>query len=126
MSVYLASHPRVLGLLRDAKRSTEEDGLRLVLADFLEDHGDLDRAEFIRLQCRPRPHDRAGRSRRQGLLDLHGGAWLGPLWRWRLSPVCWHRGLLSCGLPTGFRHEDVGPTLPWIDTVVLSVTGRKT
>jgi uncharacterized protein (TIGR02996 family) len=30
----------------------EDTGLRLVYADWLEEHGDADRAEFIRVQCR--------------------------------------------------------------------------
>ena len=63
MSVYLYSHPRVLSLLEAAKCSPEENCHRLVLADWLEDHGDPDRAEYIRLQCRPGPDD--ADSRRQ-------------------------------------------------------------
>src|SRR4051794_10352800 len=36
------------GILADP----EDDGPRLVYADWLEEHGEADRAEFIRLQCR--------------------------------------------------------------------------
>ena len=39
-------------LLAGVRESPEEDGPRLVLADWLEDHGEADRAEFIRLQIR--------------------------------------------------------------------------
>jgi uncharacterized protein (TIGR02996 family) len=125
MTIYLSSHPRVLSLLHTAKQSPEDDGVRLVLADYLEDHGDPDRAEFIRLQCQPLNHRPEWKKRQEELLSLHGGAWLGPLWDRPLFPVEWHRGLLSCGFPPKFRHQDVGSTLPWIDTAVLAVTGSR-
>ena len=67
MSVYLARHPRVLSLLSGVKESPEDDTPRLVLADFLEEHGDPDRAEFIRIQCRRRPRSDADMER-EGLL----------------------------------------------------------
>ena len=121
MTTYLATHPRVLSLLDAAKESPQDDGPRLVLADFLEDHGDPDRAEFIRLQVARRPGDAA---REEALLSRHGGAWLGPLWRWWLHPVGWHRGLLSAGLPRGVSAYDVADALPWADTLLLPVTGR--
>jgi uncharacterized protein (TIGR02996 family) len=43
-------HPRLLGLLRQAKLCPDQDGPRLVLADWLEESGHSDRAEFVRLQ----------------------------------------------------------------------------
>ena len=42
----------VQALLSAAKHSPEDDRPRLILADFLEDSGDLARAEFLCLQCR--------------------------------------------------------------------------
>jgi uncharacterized protein (TIGR02996 family) len=116
----------VLSLLEAAKQSPEDEGPRLVLADWLEDHGDTDRAEFIRLQCRPGPHDADSRKRQDELIRAHGGAWLGPLWNCPMYPVRWHRGLLSCGLPAGLRHDDAGVALAWIDTALFTVNGRKT
>ena len=85
MSGYLSTNPQVLALLQEAKENPEEDGPRLVLADFLEDHGDPDRAEFIRLQCRLAagavPLEHAQREQIQMRcnqhLDRHGGCWLG-------------------------------------------------
>jgi uncharacterized protein (TIGR02996 family) len=41
--------PEALALLHDVKENPDDDGLRLVLADWLEDHGDA-RAELIRVQ----------------------------------------------------------------------------
>jgi uncharacterized protein (TIGR02996 family) len=39
------------GFLQDILEHPDDDAPRLVYADWLEDHGDTDRAEFIRLQC---------------------------------------------------------------------------
>ena len=75
-------------LLREIRESPEDEALRLVYADWLEDHGEAeraDRAEFIRLQIelaraplddprRPELEFRVG-----GLLEDHEQAWLGPL-----------------------------------------------
>jgi uncharacterized protein (TIGR02996 family) len=44
----MSEHP---GLLADVLEHPDEDGPRLVFADWLEDQGDLDRAEFVRVQC---------------------------------------------------------------------------
>jgi uncharacterized protein (TIGR02996 family) len=44
--------PRVVALLAEIKERPWDDLPRLILADWLEDHGEADRAEFIRLQCR--------------------------------------------------------------------------
>jgi uncharacterized protein (TIGR02996 family) len=62
----------------------DDDGVRLVYADWLEERGDV-RGEFIRLDCTlARLPAGAGRrppleARRQHLLAAHGDAWLGPL-----------------------------------------------
>lgn len=63
-------------LLADVYAHPDEDGPRLVYADFLEEKGDP-RAELIQLQCAaPSPaHDKRVRA----LLDKHGKQWLGPL-----------------------------------------------
>src|SRR5262249_51258581 len=119
----------LLALLRQAKEEPHDDGPRLVLADYLEDRGDLARAEFIRLQCRvARPlandddSERNERARRSELLhDRHGGAWLGSLWRWWLSPLRWHRGLLSVRLPRRIDARNLIDVLPWIDTALFLV-----
>jgi uncharacterized protein (TIGR02996 family) len=132
MSDYLSSQPQVLALLREARERPEDDGPRLVLADWLDEHGDPDRAEFIRLQVRCAPGsvlDADQRSRLQHrvreLLDRHGGAWLGPLWRFWLSPVNWHRGLLSVGLTKRMTPSSITDALSWIDTGLFQVSGRR-
>ena len=103
MSVFLGTSPQVRAFLQDARERPEDDTPRLVLADFLEDHGDHDRAEFIRLQCRLAAgtpplegRERQGMEERcESLLARKGGGWLGPLWRWSASPVLWYRGFLG-------------------------------
>jgi uncharacterized protein (TIGR02996 family) len=63
----------------------EDDAPRLVFADWLEDHGDAVRAEFIRAQCEltklpagdPRRWELQDRER--ALLAEHGDAWAAPL-----------------------------------------------
>jgi uncharacterized protein (TIGR02996 family) len=70
------------GLLQDILDNPDDDGPRLVYADWLEEHGDPDRAAFIRIQIeaarlqlekalRPSLHER-GRE----LLERHRGEWL--------------------------------------------------
>src|SRR5215470_1619052 len=65
----------------------DDDGLRLMYADWLEEHGDP-RGEFIRLQCAlagmryDDPRRRGMDSRARELLVRHGKGWLRPLSRW--------------------------------------------
>jgi uncharacterized protein (TIGR02996 family) len=83
-----APRPQVLSMLQAAREAPDDDTPRLVLADWLTDHGDAHdaaRAELIRLQCEearlpegdPRKADLAERA--QALIDEHDLAWLGPL-----------------------------------------------
>src|SRR5262245_51138826 len=63
----------------------EDDAPRLVYADWLEENGDSDRAEFIRLQCdlaRRARFDIARRplvDRERQLLQLHRAEWAKPV-----------------------------------------------
>jgi uncharacterized protein (TIGR02996 family) len=43
--------PELLGLLQACKDAPEDNEPRLVLSDWLEEHGDPDRAEYVRLQA---------------------------------------------------------------------------
>lgn len=132
MSVFLGTSPQVRAFLQDARERPEEDTARLILADFLEDHGDHDRAEFIRLQCRlaagqpPLEESRCERmeGRCEELQDRRGGCWLGTLWRWSASPMTWHRGLLSLRLPRRCDLDALVEVLPWIDTALFVLHGR--
>lgn len=73
------------GLLRAVCANPDDSGARLVYADWLEDHGQPERAEFIRLQCRrvsgvcpclygvpdcPDPACQAAAARERELFDL--------------------------------------------------------
>src|SRR5262249_22441200 len=73
------------GFLSDIIEHPDDDTPRLVYADWLEENGDPDRAEFIRVQIeRARlaaddPRQRALEQREEELLQLHRDAWLGAL-----------------------------------------------
>src|SRR5262245_31152087 len=73
----------LLGLLADCKDHPEEDAPRLVLADWLDDHGEADRAEFVRAQVElarldeDDPRRPALLARERGLLERHVAAWVG-------------------------------------------------
>src|SRR5689334_2391543 len=78
----------------------EDDTPRLIYADWLEDHGEPERAEFIRVQielARLSPHDRRrlvlGR-REQELLQSHAARWLPSLPPWAFA-ASWHRGFVA-------------------------------
>jgi uncharacterized protein (TIGR02996 family) len=132
MSIYLNGHPQVLEMLQDAKEHPEQDGPRLVLADWLEDHGDQDRADFIRCQCLlavaaselAEGQRRETEDRCEHLLDQHGGGWIGPLWREWCSTLAWHRGLLSVRLPRSYDPSRLAGVLPWVDTALFLLHGR--
>jgi uncharacterized protein (TIGR02996 family) len=73
----------------------DDDTPRLVYADFLEEHGEPERAEFIRVQCQlahlPQGDSQRAEleARERVLLAEHEADWLGPLaspllhWRFR-------------------------------------------
>ena len=71
--------------LRAVCESPDEEGPRLVFADWLEENGDPERAEFIRVQCRLEhtPEDADERPDLEGraaaLLERHRDAWVGSL-----------------------------------------------
>lgn len=77
-----------------------DDAPRLIFADWLEDNGQLDRAEFIRLQIARTqlhpadPRTRASLRRERELLLQHEPAWVGPLAA--LASRCrFHRGFVE-------------------------------
>jgi uncharacterized protein (TIGR02996 family) len=67
------------------RETPADDTPRLVYADWLEEHGQPDRAEFIRVQCRLAtgvdvgPERRALLKREYELLADHWSEWAGPL-----------------------------------------------
>src|SRR5262245_32286286 len=98
--------PQEQGLLDDVVEHPDDDGPRLIYADWLDDHGDHDRAEFIRVQLElERPDlDTARRGELAGrecaLLHQHEGEWLEPLPD--LTGVTWHfrRGFACAAVDT--------------------------
>jgi uncharacterized protein (TIGR02996 family) len=98
------NRPEVLALLRTCKEALDDDAPRLVLADWLEEAGEADRAELIRLQCRietldfdvPDYYPVSGRI--QELCAKHKAEWFGafPARPWGALPS---RGLLTVELP---------------------------
>src|SRR5215471_10732796 len=79
-----------LGFLR-AMQEEDDDTSRFVFADWLEEHGRPERAEFFRVQCElarwmPDLERRTQlRQREQELLARHGEEWIGPLREYCLS-----------------------------------------
>jgi uncharacterized protein (TIGR02996 family) len=87
------------GFLADICEHPEEDAPRLVYADWLDDHGEPDRAEFIRVQVelaslRPGRRREELEEQERVFLEEHEAAWLGPLRAW-LSRWEFRRGLVE-------------------------------
>ena len=87
-------------LLRAIIESPEDDASRLVYSDWLEEHGDIERAEFIRVQCvldkmpAEDPRQPGLRRRENDLLEQHAWAWaeeLGP----RIGAWVYRRGFVE-------------------------------
>jgi uncharacterized protein (TIGR02996 family) len=84
-----------------------DDTARLVYADWLDENGDPDRAEFIRLQCHLEASDpfapgrRALLCREWDLLRRHGERWIR---KDRLGEGVWAEGLWACPPHTQFRR----------------------
>jgi uncharacterized protein (TIGR02996 family) len=71
--------------LHDIIENPDDDGPRLVYADWLDDHGEPDRARFIRVQCELAGLPEGNDPRRvelevqeKELRDRHGGEWFQP------------------------------------------------
>jgi uncharacterized protein (TIGR02996 family) len=135
-----ASRPEVLAFLSDIKAHPEDDTPRLVLADWLEEHGneeDLARGEFLRLQCqRARlppddPRQQPLREREAELLETHRTAWLGPL-QTRVREHTFVRGLcratFSSQMLTHANWSRVSgcEALAWCDGLTVQRCGRTT
>lgn len=102
------------GLMAEIRAGPDDDAPRLVLADWLDDHGEADRAEFVRLQVRlgrtpeydPEHFELQERSR--DLLAEHRTAWTPRLPQWgKEVRTSFCRGLPETArLPSGvFRRH---------------------
>jgi uncharacterized protein (TIGR02996 family) len=107
-----ASH--FLDAIRD---DPDDDAVRLVYADWLEDHGDADRAEFIRTQCElargvadVERRDRLRRRERE-LLVAHELEWVGSL-RTAVRRAVFVRGFVERVTVHASRLAQAAPLLP--------------
>jgi uncharacterized protein (TIGR02996 family) len=96
----MSTPPQLQSLLQACKDDPTDDDVRRVLADLLEDHGDTDRAEFVRLQIDTPPDSEEwdpglpGREvRERRLLRKNAPRWLGSTLR--TSGWCEVRGRVS-------------------------------
>src|SRR5262249_53223602 len=74
-------------LIRAVIANPDDDGPRLIYADWLDENGQQERADFIRIQCmgtRLAPGDERARllRRSRALLKKYGWQWAGPLSQW--------------------------------------------
>jgi uncharacterized protein (TIGR02996 family) len=93
--------------LADILENPDDDAPRLIFADWLDDKGDPERAEFIRLQCAlaSEPADHPGRAEQERreveLLEAHRATWAGALLR-HADEVRFRRGFIeSVRMPLG-------------------------
>jgi uncharacterized protein (TIGR02996 family) len=87
------------GLLQAIREAPDDDGPRLIYADWLDDHNEPERAELIRVQCELArlplgPRAAQLRQREQELLAQHARAWAAPLASF-VSGYTFRRGLLE-------------------------------
>ncbi len=120
--------------LRSIHETPEDDDLRLVFADWLDEEGDP-RAEFIRIQIAlaRHPHGLATRVRleqqNRDLLARHSKQWFGPLAKH--ADIChFHRGTLHLWgsarqlLGDYLETEDVRQPCEWVEVMHVSGLDR--
>jgi len=87
-------------LLQAIIENPDHDALRLVFADWLEDHGELERAEFIRVQIElaklPNVDNRRPEleQRETALLARNESEWVKPIRHW-VASWTFHRGFIA-------------------------------
>src|SRR5262245_28426186 len=121
-------------LLAACKEAPDDDAPRHVLADWLEDHGQADRAEFVRLSVRLGAGEIAPADEAVSLARLHelytrnAERWLGGLRElpWR---VVFRRGLIEARLSLAEvrRLDSVAPAevVPWLETLVYEYSRQQ-
>lgn len=107
------------------REAPDDDAPRLIYADWLEEHGQADRAEFIRIQCRlarmPEADPNAASlwARAEELLRANWEAWVGPL-RELVGPRYDRHGegwMREDYHPDGLRRFQRG----FVDAIILEV-----
>ena len=136
-SRHLPIRSELMALLTAARMAVLEDTPRLIVADWLEEHGDevdRDRATFIRLQCEYSRHEAVGRRRRDlsvseiQLLEKHQKTGLGGLSSLQSSEPRFTRGLVDLFVeaPNLFKRGMTAvlnsEAAAWIDELHLSKT----
>src|SRR5436190_2117186 len=127
------------GFLRDICENADDDTPRLVYADWIEENGDPERAEFIRVQCRlakmaKRDPERSALARREAaLLAAHRDEWF----RAVCGPTEVHGHDFERGFPSVLHLELKQPRLlrfnteylfsrsPWRAATLDEVTARR-
>jgi uncharacterized protein (TIGR02996 family) len=125
--------PDLLALLVGCKADSDDAQARLVLADWLEEHGQDERAELIRVQVPPpgqvlavEQHNER-QARAAELEQRHAAAWLGPL-RKLVEHAWFHRGLLYVDIPASVFGSKAETKLaqwdgwPWVESITVSLT----
>jgi uncharacterized protein (TIGR02996 family) len=115
-------------LVTAIRADPNDDALRLVYADWLDEHGQAERAELIRVQVAladpPEDRDeyRALRAREAALLEGHGEEWIGPLKELGVRAWVLRRGLVErVSMPAGkfLEHGERLLALAPVHTVKL-------
>src|SRR5258708_4056061 len=92
--------PDEAAFIQTIREHPDDDGPRLVYADWLEEHGECDRAEFIRIQIEL-ARGVKDRVRREQLTQREQALYKKPIIRWVRKNIRWvdtflfHRGTLS-------------------------------
>lgn len=116
--------------LRAIAETPDDDAPRLIFADWLDDNGEPERAEFIRLQCREArlgPGDpRAGdlHSRAEEILAAHKPAWVPPPAQRQGVYTIFRRGLLDYLGGDDMTDEDLHALAGNLELSRLSVGGE--
>ena len=135
----MTMHPELAGLLADARANPDDDGARLIIADWLEENDDFDgaaRGRFIRAQVQLAGQSLPPRRRLELSAEvtlegeLHGRHWLGELTRVRgVADGEFVRGLLRLKISASIVEEGRLATLPelpnwaWVDGLICVGAG---
>ena len=110
-------------LLHAVWAEPDDDAPRLVYADWLEENGQTERAEFIRVQCQRAQGGEPQRDREEQLLSVHRNEWLAEL---RSSALPWrfHRGFVERLAEKGLfvsRYPMPADTAPDVPPLGISI-----
>src|SRR5437763_13595138 len=89
------------GFLADILEGPDDNAPRLVYAEWLDDNGQSERAEFIRRQCElpsmpaDHPQRQAKEKREKELREAHRKDWVGEVQVWAQKGAKFHRGFVA-------------------------------